>query len=99
MMHVDMSIGILQIDVEVMDLLFQELNHRLVLTHGGLQCLHLTFKLANPSISITNLLNQVLHLLVPQINCPLEGLSKVYHLCHSFTLKCLQSVECIHAPD
>jgi hypothetical protein len=99
MMHVDMSIGILQIDLEVMDLLFQELNHCLVHTHGGLKCLHLAFKLANPSISITNLLNQVLHLLVPQTYCPMEGLSKVYHLCHPLTLKCLQSVECIHAPD
>jgi hypothetical protein len=98
-MHVDMPIGVLQLDVEVMDLLFQKLNHRRVLTHGGLKCLNLAFKLANPSISITNLLNQVLHLLVPQTDCPLEGMSKVYHLCHPLTLKGLQAVECIHAPD
>jgi hypothetical protein len=99
MMHVDMPIGILQLDVEVIDLLLQKLNHRLVLTHGGLKCLNLAFKLANPSISITNLLTQVLHLLVPQTDYPLEGLSKVYHLCHPLTLKGLQAVKCIHAPD
>jgi hypothetical protein len=27
MMHVDMSIGVLQLDVEVMDLLLQKINH------------------------------------------------------------------------
>jgi hypothetical protein len=34
-MHVNMFIGILQINVEFMDLLFQELDHCLVLTYGG----------------------------------------------------------------
>jgi hypothetical protein len=99
MMHVDMPIDVLQLDAEVMDLLLQKLNHRLVLTHGGLKCLNFAFKLANPSISITNLLTQVLHLLVSQTDCPLEGLSKVYHLCHSLTLMGLQLIKCIHAPD
>jgi hypothetical protein len=99
MMHVDMPIGVPQLDVEVMDLLLQKLNHRLVLTHGGLKCLNLAFKLANPSISITNLLTQVLHLPIPQTDCPLVGLSKAYHLCHPLTLKGLQSVKCIHVPD
>jgi hypothetical protein len=50
MMHVDMPIGILQLDVEVMDLIFQKLNHPLVLTHSGLKCVNLAFKLANPSV-------------------------------------------------
>jgi hypothetical protein len=51
-------VGILQLNVEIMDLLLQELSHGISLTHDSVMLLHLALKLGNGSIPI-------FHLLVP----------------------------------
>jgi hypothetical protein len=57
-------IGILQLDVEIMDLLLQELNHGISLAHDSVMLLDLALKLANTSIPILKILGKLLNLLI-----------------------------------
>ena len=76
-----------------MNLILQKLDHGLALTIYHLKCLDLALKLADPNTTVCDLLTSILHLLIPQVNYRLEGLSEVHQLHHPLTLKSLEAVE------
>jgi hypothetical protein len=65
MVHLNVLIGILKLDVEIMDLLLQELNHGISLAHDSVMLLDLALKLANTCIPILKILGKLLNLLIP----------------------------------
>jgi hypothetical protein len=91
-------IGILKLDVEIMDLLLQELNHGISLAHDSVMLLDLALKLANTSISILKILEKLLNLLIPCVCHHVVGPCKVSGLRKPLTQKTLETVQCIHEP-
>jgi hypothetical protein len=98
MVHLNELFGILQLNVEIMDLLLQEFNHGISLAHVSVMLLDLALKLANTSISILKILGKLLNLLIPCVCHHVVGLSKVSGLLKPLIQKSLEMVQCIHAP-
>jgi hypothetical protein len=92
MVHLNVLIGICQLAVEIMDLLLQELNHGIPLSHDSVILLDLALKLANTSISIPKILGKLLNLLIPCVCHHVVGLSKASGLCKPLTQKSLEMV-------